>query len=226
MLEQAREDNTWDTLAYWIWLKASYQKPVYYNYTYRSIGRILKISKSCAAKHIKIMLDYDWVYIENGHLFLRPFHDLHPKEVTKIKIFERKQDQISSLKAKEITNNLDRQSRKISKKRDTIQSANSKNKPVSKKQYKEIRKVGGLKKYEISLNDRTTLSNKKISIIFGCCKRTASSLQVRMNKCGLIKSEACYEKINVDYNFLPINCFLYNNKYYVKRLANTITPLH
>ena len=223
MLKTAEAENAWATLCYWIWLKAKFQKPIYYNYTARSIGKLLNISKSASSNHIKLMLKYDWVHIKDKHLVLNNFHDINTKLVFKVDIFPIKSEQIASLKFRIIKNNIVTQSKKIKSKKDTVKKARSPYAKLSKTQVRDIRKKGGVEMYEKSLNDRTTLSNKKIAEMLHCCKRTASKVQVRLNKMKLIKSTAFYEPINLGFNVLPTNCFLYKDKFYVKRMANTIS---
>lgn len=90
---------------------------------------------------------------------------------------------------------------------------------------RSIAKAGGIAELERRINNRTTLSNRKIGVIFGVSKRTASRYQVAMNKLGVMKSIPHYEKENVNYFERSRNQFLsFNGSGFLARKANTIIP--
>lgn len=172
------------------------------------------------------MRDLGWTYEENRHLFLVSMDEYKLTEIIRVPIFDNKLDQITALKSVVVINNTLKQSKRIFKKTEIVKKANTPCGGIKKSQYKMIQRKGGLLKFEKSINSRTTLTNYKIGDIFGLSKRTGSRLQVRMNKLGLIKSEACYQRANIDSFEKPKNAFMYRNLYFAVRMANTITSLH
>lgn len=218
----ARDNAAWNTLGYWVWLRASFQRKIYYNYTCRRIGKILGVSQGTAAHHLNVMKKLGWVYEQDGHLFIPPMKKFNRDSIIKVAIHSHRQAQTDELKRIPIINNLFTQGKRIEKKKKVLMKSCTIRGKVSKSEYKMVSKAGGFKKLELSLNDYTTLSNSTIGNIFSASKRTGSRLQVRLNNMGLIKSEAVYERVNVDFFALPSNVFLYRGKHYVRRRSNRI----
>jgi hypothetical protein len=233
LIKKAKASHSWNTLCYYVWLRYHYQKPIFYNYSTRTIGAILNVSPTTASKHINIMIHLGWAKVQNSHLILLSNRETvensknlnKKKDLVKVIMFRTKADQVTYLKNIEINNSIFQQQKKIKKKAEVVRKGSSTNAKLSNKQLRGIAKAGGIIELERRINNRTTLSNRKIGVIFGVSKRTASRYQVAMNKLGVMKSIPHYEKENVNYFERSRNQFLsFNGKGFLARKANTITP--
>jgi len=222
-IETAREKNLWNTLAYFAQLRAKYKKKIFYNFSSRTISKELGISNSTAARHIRIMIEHGWAEQIDGHLRLTPYKKLEIALIIPTQIFTKISHQIRSLQSIKIINNLLHQKENIVKKTKIVNIANSSFGRFTAKQLKQLKKAKSVRDFEMSINNRVTLTNSKIGEFFNVSKRTGSRIQTQMNSLGLIVSEPHYERVNVELFNLRTNIFLYKNLYYVKRLSNNIS---
>lgn len=230
LVNKARASHSWDTLSYYVWLRYHYQKPIFYSYTTRSIGAILNVSPTTASKHVKRMIHLGWAKESNGHLILlsnkkevRESEKLYKKKnLVKVVMYRTKAEQIIYLKNIEINNSIIQQQKKINKKTEVVKKAGLPHAKISKAQLKKIAEAGGIEVLERSINSRTTLSNRKIGVMFGVCKRTASRYQVYMNKMGILSSISFYEEVAADFFNLKPNQFYSFNHKILERKSNTL----
>lgn len=222
LVQEARDNAEWKTLCYWVWLNSKFHKKVFYNYSLRSIAKLLGVAPNTANHHIKRMIDMGWAHTHKGHLFLVKKEDFPNKSIIHIPVDETRKRQIILLRGILLNKHIFIQEKARDNKKEIVQKASSLYGKMTRKQIRFIRKSGGVAKLEVSINERTTLSNKTIGAIFSLSKRSGSRIQSEMNQMGLIKSDAVYEKVNVDYFNLPKNVFLHRDGIYRKRIANAI----
>lgn len=222
IVKQANQEKAWDTLVYYMWLRSKYKKKIFYNYTSRSIAIHLGISHTQANFHIRKMIKLGWATIKDKHLTL--LSNSNYLKIIPLQIYKTKREQVVALKNILINHNLFSQRRKISKKTEIVNNAQTPQGKISKGDMKIIRKFGSVANLEMSINDRTTLSNRNIGKIFNQSKRQGSRLQVEMKNMGLLQCESHFTWVNGDYFNLKPNVFVYRG-YLVERGTNTLFPL-
>lgn len=198
MIELCVRDNYLDTLHYYFKLRSQYRNRVIFNFTYKKAFDILNISMGATHKHVKRMIDLNWLELQNcGNLRAVGIDKLNEKHenklILKVPAASSKKEQLMHFRYALLHNNLNRQEVAIHKKTSTVNKAKSNHLRVSKKDIYYINKSGGLKKYEKSLQNRTTLSNRSIGKIFNRSTVTGQRYQQQLNKFGLIRSNPYFD---------------------------------
>lgn len=174
------------------------------------------------------MVKLGWAHISNGHLCLYSNNKLKEKTspVILIQIFSHKKTQLIHLRYVLIRQNTDLQSKQIARKSATVHQAKKSRKSLSKGQVKEIRKSGGLKKYENSYQDKVTLSNRKIGRMFNRSQSTGIRYQKQLRETGLVTSIYRFKEVIFD----PFNGFYGNiirstkNGRFYSQMSNELLP--
>lgn len=218
----AKDKKLWTTLCYWLWLRSKFKQPIFFNYTSSSIGKLIGVSHETANVHVQKMIKLGWAMKVGHHLKLISPNKLKKHDlIIPIQLFENKSEQIAALKYIFIRDNKDHQQKSIERKSEIVKKSKSIHDRPTKKMIKKVRNVGGIDNFEKTINSRITLGNKKIGEIFEISKRSASKLQVMLNKIDHIKSEPHYEEI-IGYDFFKHH----NNNIIYRMKFNTLVPMY
>lgn len=187
-------NNRWETsLSYLLILGNAYDKPIFYNYTYRNISEKTGISTAVLHRHIKRLIDKGLMYVHGKNLCIKGIDKLklHPKELLiAIPKGDNKKSTILNIQFTRLLKNLRQQKHITVKKIATIKMHKSNFTPFGdakrllKQEAKLFKNVT-----EKSANNYYMLSNKGFGSATNRSKSTGKLIQKRMNEAGLIKSE-------------------------------------
>jgi len=176
-----------DVLHYWVKLKCY---GIVYNFNFRNLAGILRVSPTTAGKHFKVMQELGLVHFTGKNLVVTGNKKLSQKyRLVKTRVFRKKSAQKMAFFSLVIGDNIKKQSKRISKKLNIIKRLRS-NRRITSQQYRVIRVNGGEAAFENSFNTKTMLSNKKIGRMLYRAPRTASKYQKAMKDLGLITKRA------------------------------------
>lgn len=189
LIRKANKADQFSTLRVWIALKSLYHNSVIYNFSYRKLESLTGISHASIHTHVKIMTENGWAKIEHGHLHLTGINKLksHKKETcVLVPVEKNKAAQILQLRKVILHGNIINQQKAISKKSKIVNKCKQTFGKVSKSELKLIRKHGGIKKLERSLQNVTTLSNRSIGKLFGLSQLSGHRIQRKLREQNLI----------------------------------------
>lgn len=174
------------------------KRAVYYDWSYRSIAKILGCSPNTARKHVCYLISKGLLVKEGNNLRLMGRNALLQANETPIPVLigKTKQQQILYLRNAIIAYSLIRQKRKISKKTSLVEKCNSRLGRVSRSQLREISIHGGSKKFEESIVNRTTLSNNSFGEKLNRSSSSAKRYKKGFIKEGLIKRKPFYKVLS------------------------------
>lgn len=216
-------------------LREKYVNGVIYNFTYSKASKILESSQGTAHKHVTRMIDLGLAELQpGGNLKLTGVNALKSKETElsiPVPVETNKKRQIAQLRYVLIHRNLNRQDFISNKKSKIVKKAKSAFIPLCKAENKFIMKNGGLNNLESSLQERITLSNRRIGKILKRSTYSGKNYQKQLNEMGLIYSEPFFKVMLTSQRLSNLNeamehfeCYYlkYINKSMVKQGSNTI----
>jgi hypothetical protein len=215
----------------------SYKNRIIFNFNYVKASKVLQISVGATHNHIKKMIKYGWVEIQaNGNLKIKGVNSLKTaseKKTILVAVKPTKKLQILQFRYTIIYHNLDIQKNKIILKTDLVKKARTLNLPLFKKEYQKITKLGGIDRFEKSILNRVTLSNKKIGLILSRSQSSGKIYQRDMKKQRLVESKCFYEILGkLDYKCLneakkQSECYylIVDNGILKRRSSNNLSPL-
>lgn len=180
-------------------LKAIYNKPIFYNFTYTKLSLLSGISAPTLHRHVKQLKDLGLLSIQNGHLCLTGVNTLKKqyKSESTIKFSPPK----NRKEAREyllyiiLANQSKRQVSAIKDKTEIVKTAKSESyKRYTKKQRVRLKKQGGAQNIEKSIQNRVTLSNRKQSQLFNRSTRTIQRYTKTLSENGYILLIRAYRK--------------------------------
>ena len=247
LVEQAFDEGWERSLNYFILLRKVHKKPIYYNFTLKSVGEKLEISHATVRKHLNILKEKGLVRVIGKNLCLAGTSRLlrkHKSFLVPIKLFEKKKDQFTALRFVLIKRNFKYQERGYNTGIDILKSHKG-SKDLTPRQVKrllekeKIRNEKTKTTVEKSLRNYISLSNQKFGSL---CKRgllTGLNIQKELNRLGLIESrqhlklytdrkfksrkEFFYFKEFGGKNYLNNSYLLNNSGYMYRQLPNLIT---
>lgn len=171
-----------------------------YNFTHAKGSQLLGISKAASHKHLRIMLEKGWCILEYGNLRILGINKLKDKFKNKllvaVDIKDNRKSQITHFRYAIIHNNLHRQHNTINKKTTALKKAKTASVPLRKKENQLIMRNGGTEALERKLNERTTLSNKKIGSKLNRSQKSGANYQKQFVMEGLLASFSHYEVLH------------------------------
>lgn len=225
MVEHCVNNNLLDELYWYYRLRNIYSNNTFYNYSFRSISKVLGCSVSTAHRVISRIIQYGWAIKTNkGHLKLLGINKLWLKfapqkmiakgkkpfiiQVTKSKI---KSQQIVYFRSVILSNNLCGQLKEIVKKTKIVHNCKN-NAFLTKRQLRKIQKSGGEKEVlnERFLNKRLTLSNTKIGKELLRSVSSAKRYTKKMRELGVFKITPHYRFVEHGVSPLKFN-YKYGN---------------
>lgn len=231
-IEDAFNEGWHDTLYYYIKLRATYEKPIFYNFTNRKTAKIIGVSPSVVCKHIKIILEKNLAHITDGHL---QFYSLNKilkrtedrQSVINLPVWSEKRKMIDELRGVLLVQRLNNQLVSIHNKNTIVKKLQIANAVISKKEIKFLKENGGSKKLESSINNRVTLSNKSIGETFNRSQSSGKLYQKRLNQMGILKSKAKITIIMFNFHsemlrYAPSKFFCTKNMELARQDSNTI----
>jgi hypothetical protein len=253
LIEKAISEEWINSLAYFVILKSKYQNQTIYNYSNKKVAQVLNVSYNTAKFHIDKLISENLCRVHNGNLTLNGIEKLKKQTINKLGhetkllsgvfIKQTKKEQVEELRASIIVKNLKRQEYRISQKSATLSYAEP-SRPKSKSEYRAIKnglkkmnQVGGVGKFEKTLNKRTMLSNFKFGHLINRSRSTGKRFQKRLRELNVINSErnivllqsnaTIFDFNHINYkNPSPSNLYIKSKKEIVKQTANVITLNH
>ena len=193
--------NEWvSSLAVLVMLKGIHNNNTFYNYSTRSIAKLIGLSHSTVHKHLKVLIDKNLIVIRNNNLTIRGVRKVakergnelllpiskekkHSKNLTTIK---------NVIKSTLIVRNIQKQKKAITEKSEVIMYCNGNHSFI--KNTKHLKKVKrSLAKFsevspEKNFNNQTMLSLGKIGSLIKRSQETGKRFKKQLIDLGLITS--------------------------------------
>lgn len=225
-------DEGWLTsLCYFTWLKKAHKKPIFYNYTLRSVSDKIKCSPATLLHHLNILKAHGLISTQYGNLFLKGSTALkkeHKSFLVPVMVCNNKADQITALRFVLPKRKLHIEDRVITLKKNII----SFNKGEFLEPLEFARAVKWRKKYmgrgvdvETSLRDKLTLSNAQLGQLCNRSTRTAIKIQKAFNKLGLVKTQSNWELVDRGLNRRAFFIKYYQGNYRLTKAGNVFKVL-
>lgn len=230
--------NNWErSLVILINLKKAYKKPIFYNFSYRSISKKTGIPTTTLQRHIKKLIQKGLLEIHSNNLCVLGSNKVKrslKSPLIPIEYNSNRQLQLINIQFTRILKNFRQQSYMGALKADII-------KLQKDDRYLKLEDVkrtyANSKKYISTKNEKLNQSYVMSNIKFANSinrksKHTGIRLQRKLNQLGLIKSKKNIVKVYdkkidkrafFEMNF-KYNCFLGNDGIVRQRLANVIIP--
>lgn len=233
MILRAQESQKLSALWCWCLIKKLHRNTIIYNFSYQKLQIQTGVSHTTLRKRVKEMCEMGWATIKDGHLHLTGIEKLktHKYETTiSLPVHQNKGTQIAQFRLVIVRLNIGNQRKRIDEKIETVKNCNRQHGKLTKKQIKAIRGAGGIKKFEKSIINYTTLSNKSFGSLFGLKNSSGKSIQKKLNDLKLITSKKKFEivkgnctKLEFDYNFRHLG-YIYNitTKQVIRQLSNEV----
>lgn len=198
LIQDAINDKWERSLAYYILLKQTHKKPIFYNYSLRKIAKQTGLSTSSLNRHINLLISKGLLCVVGKNLCFVGLNKLKDTYNVKTKLVAVKLDNtitqlILNIQFTRYIPNFINQQKIVDKKTEVIKFRKSEQRTTTK-EAKRLLKLqsklfGNQTNLEKSLNDYIMLSNKSFGKLANRSKYTGINIQKRLNKAGLIKSE-------------------------------------
>lgn len=245
VVEDAFGEGWERSLLFYCRLKHIHKKPIFYNYTLKSIGQTVECSPTNVKKHLDLLKTKGLVNVSGKHLCLTGATKLLNQCETKrflvpVKYFEDKKDHLVSLRYVLIKRNFCLQAKAISSSINIINYHKGLTKGLTARQVKALLKKEKEKEQksgttvEKSFRNYIMLSNKKFGSLCNRGQLTGLKIQKKLNDLGFITSTSTV-RFYLGKNFKSKKDFYYykefnpngylNNSYLLSKKGNLYKQL-